>query len=395
MLRRVLLVAVLATVVLAGCSGPTGPDATEPTDDGSAGAASASVPGVTNGTLTNATALAAANQEQLLANGGTVTVDWDTPSTVATFELVAGPTFETYTLSGSPYGAGPDSRVSIWSNESSRYVHTTDGTNESYRVAERRDETPNVLEGVVDYLAAGNFAVANGSATEQAAGNGTVVLTADEYVGETGRRGLLENPSDFDARLVVDESGLIHELTVDATDAGETHAYTFTVTETGVESVPQPEWLDDVPSSATLRPELGVDVANESSLSISHEGGDDLPSGSVLSLSDNETSGEATFESSLAAGDTRYAYFDNETGELRIVAEQPEAATVDPLESPVSVTIESADGVTFHSSGMAWGSESASEPSSEGGGDGGRSTGQSASESESSAGGGESSASEA
>lgn len=413
MLRRVLLVAVVATVVLAGCSGPTGPGASEPTGDGStdngptgdgpAEPAGASVPGVSNGTLSNATALAEANQDALWANGGSVTVDWDTPSTVATFQLVAEPGFETYTLSGSPYGASPDGSVSIWTNESVRVVRTSDGGNASYRLLERGDDVPNVLEGVEDYLAAGEFTVANetevvaetdgdGTSADEAGENGTLVLTADEYVGETGQRGLMESPSSFSGRLVVGESGLIHEFAVDATDAGETHAYSFTVGDAGVETVEKPDWMADVPAAATLQPRLSVEIENESYLTVESDGGDHVPGGAVLSVSDNETSGEATFDAELAAGDTRYAYFDDATGKLTLTTDRPPAADADPLDSPVSVTLTSADGATFYSGGMAWETGSASAPADGGSGERGSASGGSASGSESSAGSGESSA---
>ena len=81
MTRRLLVLVALAAVVLAGCTGGPGADATpEPTatgtptaGDGGTNAVSAEeIPGVSDGTLTNATALARANQELLSETGAKI-----------------------------------------------------------------------------------------------------------------------------------------------------------------------------------------------------------------------------------------------------------------------------------------------------------------------------------
>lgn len=374
MTRRLVVLAVLGAVVLAGCMGGPGaePETADPTENGSSDASSAAIPGVTNGSLSNATALAAANDDVLASEGGAVRVDWDTPATNATFEVVAGEGFETYTLSGSPGGASGTATVDIWSNETSRVIRSTTDGQESFQLVGRHNDRPNAIRDVEDYLAAGNFTVTN-----ETGPNGTVVLSAEKYVPAADDHDPIENPTSFSARLVVDESGLIHTLTVDATVAEGPHWYDYAVTRTGIETVSAPAWTDDLPSAATLDAQLSVDVENSSHLTIQHDGGDAVPADAVVSVSDNQTSGQATLETPLADGETRYVYFEESTGDLTIAAERPSEDDLAPLESPASLSIETEDGVNLHSVGMGWGSASASEP------DAGGSSGESAEASES------------
>jgi len=84
MRRTLLLVAVVVSVAIAGCSGPqsTGTPTAEPTDD-----TPSMTPGVSNGTLTNATALATANGAGVVDDGATINVTRTTPGGRETAQL--------------------------------------------------------------------------------------------------------------------------------------------------------------------------------------------------------------------------------------------------------------------------------------------------------------------
>lgn len=379
MTRRAVWIAVVGAVVLAGCMGGPGadPGASGPAEGGNV--SSAAVPGVENGALSNATALAAANDEVIAEEGVRAEIRHVSDDFDADFRLAAGPGFETYELTGTQEsGSAGAADIELWSNDSVRIVHTTAGDNESYQTVARHDDRPSGLEAVRDYLAVANFTVA-----DESTGNGTVVLTADEAVA-TDRHGVLSDVEAVDARLVVEESGLIRTLAVEATDDGATGSYRFDVTETGVERVAQPAWVADLPASATLQPQLAVGIENTSYLTVANEGGDAVPAEAAVAITANDTAGQATLDAPLEAGDTRYLYVEKATGAVTLSDSQPSAGDVDPLASPVSIAIRTADGVTLHSGGMSWSTATAS--SSEGTSDSASGGSGSVSESESASG---------
>jgi hypothetical protein len=365
MTRRILVLAVLAAVVLAGCMGgpgtetETGTETTaEPTDStGTATVSSENIPGVSDGSVTNSTALARANEARLTETGGAVRIRRNGSSSQSTVELVVGAGFTTYQLTGSHSTGDEVVDADIWSNETTRVIRMSDGGEDNYRTSERRDDRLNVLTQVEDYLAAGDFTVAT-----ESTGNGTVVFTADSFVSPADSHGPLTDVSSLDARLVVSESGLIQRLTVTTTTEQATGSYSYELRRTGVDRVTRPNWVDDMPAGATLQTQINVDIEDGSYLVVRNEGGDHVPSNTTISLTSNDTTRTATLDTSLMAGDTRYAYVDATTGTLRVSADRPTAGTVDPITSPVSVSITTDDGASLYSAGMAWGSESASEP---------------------------------
>lgn len=367
MTRRLLLIAVLLSVVLAGCTAAPGAETDDPTtstDDRQTEVEPDAVPGVADGGLTNATALARANEGTLADTGGEVRVSRGGDSEQNEYRLVAGTDYATYSLSGTrSAGDGGAVDVDLWSNETTRLVRSQQAEETSYRVAERRHDRLNLLETPEDYLAAGDFAV-----DENASANGTVVLTADAAASDLAERAPLAAASEFEGRLAVTEAGLIESLTVTAVVGDGTVTYSYETVRTGVDSVDRSDWVGDVPASATLDPELFVHVEDESALTVRNEGGDPVPANATLSLTDNETSGTATFETALESGETRYAAFDAD-GELTLTTEAPDGVGTQ-LTSPVSVTITTADGVDLHSASMGWASEHVAESDGEAAGGG-------------------------
>ncbi|WP_246989427.1 hypothetical protein [Halorientalis marina] len=412
MTRRALVLVLLAAVVLAGCMGGLGTETdpsteatdsngtatvssettrgvsdgsspTEPTDGNeTATVSSESIPGVSDGTLTNATALARANEASLTETGGAVRIRRQSSAEQSTFDLVVGAGLTTYQLTGSRSASDDAVDFDLWSNDTTRVIRTRADGEYNYRTNDRRDDRLSVLSGVEEYLAAGNFTVAN-----ESTGNGTVVLTADTFVTPADSYGPLTDVGSLDGRLVVSESGLIRSFTVAAATERETGSYSYTLLRTGVDRVDKPDWFDDVPAGATLQMQLDVNVENSSYLVVRNGGGDHVPSNTTISVTSNNTTTTATLDTSLMAGDTRYAYIDAATGTLQVTADRPTAGTVDSVTSPISVSLTTEDGASLYSAGMAWSSESAA---ASGNGSSGGSSSESSDASGGSASGGES-----
>ncbi|MHB9285687.1 hypothetical protein ACKVMT_01440 [Halobacteriales archaeon Cl-PHB] len=354
MTRRVVAVALVAMVLLAGClGGPTDSPAEDHTPTPTE--VDTDVPGVTNGTLTNVSALTEANAAELTESGGEVQVRQTTAGETTGYRLQLSAGASTYLLNGTtPNGEDGPLAVALWANETTQVVRF--GTEDPrYRVAAREQETPNPLTLVENALAGGGFTV-----QQEATGNGSVVLTADEYTAPGSGQSRFANVSEYDATLVVDADGRIHALTVSAVADGRSVAYEYDLLTTELVDVPRPDWLSDVPASASLQADVGVDVANESVLTLTHRGGDTVPAGSTFTLETNGTTLETPVPTRLAAGDTVYAYRDVSDGSLSVSVDRPAADAVRPLTSPVSVRLATPEGTTLLSASMGWESSSAS-----------------------------------
>ncbi|WP_324665012.1 DUF7537 family lipoprotein [Haloarcula sediminis] len=355
MIRTPLVLLVLVSVVLAGCSGvqsPTTPTA-EPTD-----AEPDEIPGVANGTLTNATALATANAAGIADDGAAIRITQAGPDSETRVALTVGAD-GTSGFSRTVSANGNESTVSRYTNDTATYVRSNADGETSYRVVER-DFRPlgAVTSSLETALAAGEFTVENASSD-----SATVVLTADAFSGPLDGR-LLDGATPQDARLVLTQDGAVRNLTVTGQRDGQTATYTYERRQTGVDSVAAPDWLADVPPTADLQADLSTTVVDDSALRIDHDGGDTVPRNTTLQFTVNDTAGTAgtaTFDAPLEAGDTRYAYFAAANGSLVVTDDRPAAAATEPFDGPASVTISTADGVTLLSVGMDWGSESVSE----------------------------------
>lgn len=351
MKRHTVVLALVPALVLAGCLGAPG-TATDPAD--SPDISPDQVPGVTNGTLSDTSALADANRQAVTTNGAIIQVNQSAKEMDIDARLVVGANVSTYSLSATGrLGTNQSTTIDQWSNETTQFVRTVSEQETKYRVLDGHDDRLSILSSVGEFLSAGEFAVAN-----ETAGDGQVVLTADN-ASETSTS--MADSEAFDGRLVVSESGQIQTLAVTLTRAGESVSYRYELRQAGVQRVPKPDWLDDVPPSASVQAELSVHVANDSYLRLEHTRGDVVPSGTTVRVESNGTTDTATLDASLSAGETRYLYFDATSQHLRVTTDRPEQNAVSPVTSPVSVRIVTDGGAVLHSGSMGWGSESASE----------------------------------
>jgi hypothetical protein len=348
--QQKVVLALIPALVLAGCIGGLSGE-TDPSE--STEVSPEQVPGVTNGTLSNASALVEANQNAVTTNGAILQVNQSSDQMTIDARLVVGANFSTYSLSGTgSVTDGQSTTIDQWSNQTTQFVRTSSAGETDYRVLDEHDERLSFLTSVEEFLSTGNFEVAN-----ETSDDGNVVLTADSVSAA--------NTSDvdaesFDGRLVVTEAGEIQNLSVTTTQDGKTMTYSYELLQAGVDSAPKPNWVDDVPPGATVQAQLSIGVENDSYLTLEHSGGDVVPSATTVRVESNGTTDTVSLDSSLSAGDTRYVYFDASSQQLQVSTDRPEQSTVSPVVSPVSVQIETEGGAVLYSGSMGWDSASAS-----------------------------------
>jgi hypothetical protein len=361
MTRKTVLLVVLVSVVLAGCTASqTGGTPTPETPGEQAESIDIDdLPGVSDGQLTNATTLAQANGAAVVADGARLALVENSQQMATEGTLTVG-TDGSYVLALTrSVGENRSGTIDYWGNASTLYVRSQVGGQTQYRTAEQGlPVLENFNTSLAQYLTAGNFTVVNGSAT-----NGTVTLSADTF--DVPADGPLSSSESLQGHLVVDQAGQIHNLTVSGEAGGETIVYQYELVESGVERAEKPEWVGEIPETAVLEPQLSIDVENSAVLSVENTGGDRVPQNSVLSLTTNGTTYTATFETALDSEETRYAYLTPD-GSLVLADEEPTADERVDLTSPVSITITTEEGYTLHSSAMGWGSASASADGSQG-----------------------------
>jgi hypothetical protein len=346
--RHLVVLAVVPALLLAGCLG--GPAAPQPSD--SPDVSPDDVPGVTNGTVSKATALVEANRQAVRTQGAILLINQSSGEMDIDARLVVGAGFSTSRLAAS--GTLRDDRstaVDRWSNETTRFVRTTSDEETTYRALEGRAAHLSSLGSVREFLSTGDFAV------EEITDQGQVVLVADS-ASPADRS--ISDPDRFDGRVVVAESGRLQTLSVTLRRDGETVSYRYRLHQAGVEAAAKPDWIADVPPGASVQARLSFDVENDSYLALDHAGGDDVPSETAVRVESNGTTGTVGLSESLSAGETRYLYLEAASGELAVSADRPAQRDVSPVTSPVSVRVVTDGGAVLHSASMGWGSATAS-----------------------------------
>jgi hypothetical protein len=353
MTRRILFVVVLVSVVLAGCAGLQG------TDD-ETGVETDQIPGVSNGILTDAESLVAANSAAIAETGGEISVVYDGPDVNSESVLTVGADGTSILSATTPDGSTQSGTLDVYTNDTATYIQMQSDGESRYRVVDQeRAAFDRVNASLTVYLAAGEFSVSNSSTDPT-----TAVFTADNFSG-LDDSGFLDDASSVSARLVVDQSGQVQNLTVTGEPRSETVTFSYELRQSAVEQTSAPEWVGEIPPAAAVQPELAIDVENDSHFHIEHTGGDAVPQNATLEVATDDASGTVTFDSALAAGESRYAYFAANNGSLILTNEQPAAGTATPLKSPASIEIRVGE-TTLHSGSMGWGSESASEGTTSG-----------------------------
>jgi hypothetical protein len=270
MTRRLVPVLVVALVVLAGCTAPSTPEGdTEATgngttaagigtttDDATAGNATGPLatgptpPGVSasangSGVVANASALLAAHERILLADGFRASTDsrtayGDGPMRNATATVVAGPGATLVRTESLVHRGDGTVAYEIWQNESTTLVRTT--TNGSSRVQTLRDDVAvreitgaSTLAGVLadDDL---RFSVANVTTRD---GRRVFTLTASASAGNGSAEA---TNGTYTARIVVDERGVVSAYRVRQNVTGRDVTHEWALDSLDVAPT-RPEWV--------------------------------------------------------------------------------------------------------------------------------------------------------
>lgn len=350
--RAVSIVGIATLLLVAGClSTPASPGSPTdtPTTDGPV-----AVPGVDDGELTNASALIEATEQTVRYKGAVVQLNSSFGTEQYDRRLVVTPGGTPLTLSGVRTVGETSRRLELWSNSSVYAVRVDTANGTDYRTHPQGYAIERVFAEIEASLQAGSYAVSNESTDD-----GRTVLVADTYSPDGD--GPYDEVQSFDARAVVDEAGVVHELTVSATTTSGERGTVFELVRLGTERVHQPAWVADLPATAWLHPELAVDVHDGRYLTIETRGDDPLPAQSSIAVTVNETTVRATFDDALSPGETAYAYLSADERSLELAGTTPTAAESRPLSSPIEIRIMAPDGRAIHSAGIGWESASASE----------------------------------
>lgn len=282
-LRRALpVVAMALLLVTAGCSLPggggdesptTGTEGTTDTSDatdgettdsttsptqGTAGTPDVSIPGIEDGRVVDAEALASAHQEALSArsmetrlveNASIVVPTGPNTSAVTDASIVQQ---VVAAAGGSPYryrldqqGIGFTARV--WGNDSVQVTLPSQaGETQSPRVGEPQDVSLITSRNAIsNYLGYGNYSVAE---TTTEGGQTRIVLQTDELTVENDSDLFVRGASEFQdytSTVVVSEDGVVQHVDISATyllDERRQLDITYDVVRQGNVSFEQPEW---------------------------------------------------------------------------------------------------------------------------------------------------------
>ncbi|WP_440010319.1 DUF7537 family lipoprotein [Halomicrococcus sp. SG-WS-1] len=379
MSTRPLAALLLATSLLvAGCvGGPTGGTTTAPTTDTTDAAdatetttattldpANADLPpGVDESGVENASALVAAHEDALAGTGYEFEYRlqrrYDDETTTVRQHGAATAGLSSFVAKATVDGEAPITTSATWANESVVLRHYETNEGEQYKKQTRTDEPQRETESLVtkatvlrSLLASGEFSVA----TVERVGDRTLTtLRADEYSGD----GHFQDVETFDATVVVDASGRVHEFTRTVeTDDGHRRSE-FEITSLGPTTVERPDWAGQ--AAASVNADLEVTTSHEDFIVVFHRGGDVLPAGSTIRVEhDGET---RTFElsSALKPGDDRYVHYPADGGDPVISDERPTDVDAERVEGSYSVTVTDPDGNVVLSLGFGVGHGESSE----------------------------------
>ena len=358
--KPLLVVAVVATVVLAGCSGgqstTTAPTADEPTtdpgtttpgDDGG-DAGSDSLDGVDaqpwmTGDGVNGTKL-------LSAHFGSLS---DTGYRVETYQNSSG--ILSLERTGVQRVGANGNTVYEYDTVSSNGNSTTRAfVNDTWVLTESTNETRSVYS---DYRVSGggsNLNISQQLVQYVRLGDYTVNRTY-EVDGETRIEYVAAEPADvqgadaitsFDGRIVVNPDGRIYELGVAATQEAQygnaTTEFQFALAEVGSGDVETPAWVSTARQQATTV-DFGYEF-NGSVMEITHEGGDAVAAGTQVVVTPQAGRGVAfaVLEEEFEPGETMYV---SSTGGRELnVSSSPPANPDSSLGGAVNVALYGSDG---------------------------------------------------
>ncbi len=334
------------------------------------GNASALPPGVSESGVDNASTLVAAHEEALSATGYEFTFRQNYSVETDENQTLPPALADTSAVQNGTVAAGlapfrvhteteretPNrtvaSTVDYWGNESEVAVRAIQENRTQYQTFQRDSNATGedalgqpsfdavvtksrILEGV---LQSGEFEVAG---TEEVDGRTLVTLEATEYSGTLGVAP--ENVTAYNATVVVDERGLVHEF--EFALASTTRSipvelqYGFEVTEREVD-VGQPPWVSE--AFATAGQSVSIGTQNGTYLTVTNAGDRALPAGTTVTVA-RET-GEESVELSEALPPDTTAFIAFPDGSPEVTVGSPPGGDAPALAGSYEVTVRSPDG---------------------------------------------------
>jgi hypothetical protein len=342
--RTLVTIAVVAVLVLAGCtSGGQQTTTPTPTLDGGGTVSpgqqtttaptveSVNAPGIENGTVTNASAIVAAHEDRLRNESFTTRFD----------QTIRAPGLDSTSDAEIRYGGsgGYNQTVAVVSDSEGNYTQTrwTPGfraagygktTLESGRVGYYRTTSLGYESAVSAGLLGRLVEVYELEATDAGTVDGrpVVVVEATAVTNTTRlqREWLLDQrPRNTSFRMAVDEDGVVRAFSHSVSTNDTTIRVNQTVSAVGSTSVTEPRWVE---TAVRQTREFTFD-ANESSgrISLNFTAGADVPAGTTMEFDPNNTGDptEFTLNTTLEAGNVYYVAV--EDGEPYLTTEQPPA----------------------------------------------------------------------
>jgi hypothetical protein len=333
--------AMAALVVLAGCggvldsgAGPADGTTTVSVDPGS-------LPdGVTEDGITNTSQLAQSHAAGLSETGFSASyeliVTLQTPQGTREQEIsqmVRASSGMTHFFVNATNAQGTQSaNTQYWGNDSIGLTRNQVGNQTTFQKLPDSLDRANrftLAASLSQLLNVGDYGI---TATESVDGETRFTLSANSVNSSfgSGSPGGIDasNVSNVSSSVVVDESGIIHafDLSFNASAASGNAQYkvSFEVTGTSDVSISSPSWIGDALANVT---DANLSASfTDGIVSISHQGGDPVPSTSQLIVQANGSIYQGTVERSIEAGQTVYLSLNRSAGSVAVVDNESAAS---------------------------------------------------------------------
>ncbi|WP_327050843.1 DUF7537 family lipoprotein [Halomicrococcus gelatinilyticus] len=377
MTRRPLAALLLAAAVLAaGCVGGFGsgtPDATtaETTDGTTTHATTTGVgpadaalpPGVTESGLANATKLVAAHEAALAETGYefrfTASTWYGNETSAGTQTGTVAVGLSSFLVTKSVQDDSSTYTTATWANESVALTAFTSDGERRYQERERNADTQKeitsqatkaiTLQSILD---SGEFSVTE---VERTGERTLTTVRADAYAGDAR----FDDVSEYNATVVVDASGRVHEFHWTVETADLRRESDFELTAIGPVSVERPDWAGA--AAETVNADVDV-TSDEEFVVVHHRGGDALPAGSTVEIGHDGETHAFELESPLVTQGDRYIYYPADGGDPVMTDDRPTDVDAERVDGSYSVTVTDPQGRTVHSTGFGVGHGEASQP---------------------------------
>ncbi|GAA0247110.1 hypothetical protein ACFFQF_05925 [Haladaptatus pallidirubidus] len=211
-----------------------------------------------------------------------------------------------------------------------------------------------MTETLDDLLASGEFEVTK---TDRSSGQSFVTLSATEPTDDSQ----FENATEFDATLVVDSSGRVHEFHRTVTTDRVRLEQNFELSFVDTTSVERPQWADDARAVLTANVEVST---SKNAIELEHESGDTLAADSTVRIEHGGETHVLEFGGTFKSGERVFIYYPADGDAPVLVADEPTDVNAERIEGEYSLTVLGPNGNTVTAMGFGVGYSDESSHSS-------------------------------